>query len=97
MDHHSDTDVHDADSPLSPARFANAFTTFLEAVVSERRSAGTLLGSVIVEHLGSSAGTTPILGDEFDAFEQPNVQVALDAMLAVPGRTHRLYGISTPP
>lgn len=97
MDGQRDPGGNESDARLSPARFADAFSEFLDAVISARSPSGVPLRDVVLGHLGASASTLPVLSEEFDAFEQPNVQVALDSMLASVGRAHRLVGISTPP
>jgi hypothetical protein len=82
-------------SPFDPARFADAFVSFLEAVQAEREEAGRGLAEVIAAHLGDAA-TPRILSEEFDPYEQPSVQAALDAMLASPARSAQLHGIAAP-
>jgi hypothetical protein len=51
------------------------------------------LGQAIFEHLGSSAEELPIHGENLPTFEHANLQLALDAALALPGFSHRLFGI----
>jgi hypothetical protein len=45
------------------------------------------------EHFGVSPLELPVLSEEFEAHDQVNLQVALDAWLSAPGRSSELIGI----
>jgi hypothetical protein len=45
------------------------------------------------EHLGADPATLAVLNEQFDPSEHPNLQLALDAYLAAPGREHELLGM----
>lgn len=82
-----------ADDDLSPARFGSAFKEFMEAVTAAATPPSSPLLDRIQAHLGADAAMLPVLAEEYDAFDHPNVQVAMDAYLAAPGRRADLVGI----
>jgi hypothetical protein len=45
------------------------------------------------EHLGAEPALLPVVTQDFDTTEHPNMQVALDTYLAAEGRQHELLGI----
>ena len=48
--------------------------------------------TMLTEHLGLPADRLPVAEQQWPAYEHVNVQAALDAWLAEPGREHRLVG-----
>ncbi|HEX6506138.1 MAG TPA: 26S protease regulatory subunit, partial [Chloroflexota bacterium] len=82
-----------ADGDLDPARFGTAFKAFMEAVTAEAQPRTSPLLERIQQHLGTPSTKLPVFAEEYDAFDHPNIQVALDAILAVPGRQADLVGI----
>jgi cell division protease FtsH len=46
------------------------------------------------EHLGEGASELPVVKEELQAWELPNLQLGLDALLARSGWSHRLLGLS---
>src|SRR5688500_3831004 len=79
---------------LSPARFGAAFKAFMDAVLEEAVPAGGALLERLQTHLGGDVSQVPIVTEEFDAFEHPNLQVALDACLGGDGRKAELVGVA---
>jgi hypothetical protein len=51
------------------------------------------LGRVLWEHLGGDAGELPVAAESWPPYEHVNLQVALDAWLAEPGREAQLVGV----
>ena len=84
------------ESDLSPARFGNAFRAFMEAVLHEAKPPGTLLRDRLRAHLDVDPTRLAVTAEEFDPFEHPNVQVALDEYLTDAGRRAELIGVSAP-
>ncbi len=82
------------DDDLSPARFGTAFEGFMEAVLRQA-STGTALVDRIRAHLGVEPGPLPVVVEQLDPFEHPNLQVALDERLAAGGRRAELVGIGS--
>jgi hypothetical protein len=82
------------DDDLDPARFGSAFMAFMEAVTAAARPPRSPLIDRIQAHLGADPTQRPVIAEEYDAFEHPNVQVALDAYLAGPERQADLVGVA---
>jgi hypothetical protein len=83
-----------ADPSLSPAQFGAAFKAFMEAVVQAAAPPDSPLLDRIRDHLGADPTTLAVVAEEFDPFDHPNVQVALEAYLAIDGRTADLVGVA---
>ncbi len=83
-----------SDPELAPARFGAAFKAFMEAVVAEAPPPGGPLFERIGAHLGADPAQLPVIAEEFDSFEHPNVQVALDAYLEGADRRATLIGVA---
>jgi len=79
---------------LSPARFGGAFKSFMDAVVAEASPPRSPLLERIQAHLGADPTQLPVIAEEFDSFEHPNVQVALDGYLGGTGRHAALVGVA---
>jgi len=84
----SDTD------PLR-SEFAREFKRLIDALNAGGLSEQTSLMKRLTAHLGGDPTTMPIVAEEFEAYEHPNVQVALDALLGPDsGRSVELVGIA---
>jgi hypothetical protein len=81
------------DDDLDPAHFGSAFLAFMEAVTAAAAPPRSPLLDRIQAHLGADPAQYPVIAEEYDAFEHPNVQVALDAYLAGPERQADLVGV----
>lgn len=81
------------DNDLEPARFGSAFKAFMEAVTAAAKPPRSPLLERLQAHLGSVSSQLPVLSEEYDAFEHPNLQVALDEYLAGPNRRADLIGV----
>ncbi len=79
---------------LSPERFGAIFKAFIDNVVAEATAAGSPLLERIRAHLGADPAQLPVIAEEYDPFEHPNVHVAFDAYLAGDGRTADLVGVA---
>ena len=62
-------------------------------VSQARESERQRFDRLIPEHLGTAADRLPVTEEHWPGYEHVNVQSALDAWLAEPGRTHRVVGI----
>ena len=81
---------------VTPAEFGTAFKRFVDAMNAEAAKETSPLVERLREHLGGDPGRMPIVSEDFDNYEHPNVQVALDKVLYSGGRTADLVGISVP-
>jgi hypothetical protein len=88
--------VRNDDRDLDPARFGAAFKAFMEAVTAAADPPQSPLIDRIETHLGADPSQYPVIAEEYDAFEHPNVQVALDAYLAGSDRHADLMGVGVP-
>jgi hypothetical protein len=78
---------------LSPERFGTAFKAFMEAVTAAATPPGSPLLERIAAHVGTEPAGLPVIAEEFDSFEGPNLQVALDEWVAGAGREATLVGV----
>ena len=81
---------------ITPAEFGAAFKKFVDAMNAEAAKETSPLIERLRQHLGGDPGRMPIVSEDFDNYEHPNVQVALDKVLYSGGRTADLVGISVP-
>jgi hypothetical protein len=82
-----------ADADLDPARFGTVFRAFMEAVTNAATPPASPLADRIQAHLGVEPAHLPVLAEEYDNFERPNLQVALDEYMSRPGRQADLVGV----
>jgi hypothetical protein len=80
----------------STREFASSFKRFIDAMNAEAAKEASPLLERLRAHLGGDPGRMPIVSEDFDNYEHPNVQVALDKVLYSEGRTADLVGISVP-
>ena len=76
--------------------FATSFKRFIDAMNMEAAKETSPLLERLREHLGGDPGRMPIVTEDFDNFEHPNVQMALDTVLSSDGRKADLVGFSAP-
>jgi hypothetical protein len=90
------SDSASAGSPeLTPKQFGAAFKAFLDAVLEAASPPASPLLDRIQDHLGAETDDLAVVTEEFDNFEHPNVQAALNSLLASPGRDSSLIGVSS--
>jgi hypothetical protein len=84
-----------ADTGPSPQEFAGTFQRLLEwaqsAAIRE-----TSFQQRLREHFGTDPSTFEVTSLDIAEYDQPNVQVALDAYLAEPGRAAETLGFTAP-
>jgi DNA polymerase III delta prime subunit len=78
---------------LDLAQFGTAFQNFMEAVTAAASAPNSPLLERIEAHLGADPTQLPIIAEQYDAFEHPNLQVALDEYTAGEGRHADLIGV----
>ena len=76
--------------------FASSFKRFIDAMNAEAAKETSPLLERLRAHLGGDPGRMPIVSEDYDNYEHPNVQVALDKVLYSECRTADLVGISVP-
>src|SRR5262249_43045856 len=82
--------------PLSPAEFGGVFKRFMDPSVAEARPPAGPLRERLTTPLGSDPSGLPVTVEEYDSWEHPNVQVAIDDSLSRDHRHAELTGISIP-
>lgn len=82
-----------ADQQLPPDRLGGIFAAFLQQVAAAAAAEVSPLKERINAHLGVDLAQLPIMVQQFDTFDQPNLQVAIDAYLQGPDRSADLVGI----
>ena len=85
-----------AEPDRSPEQFAETFKNFIDLVADQARQPRHALLDRITSHLGADPDALPTIAEQFESFERPNVQLALDAYLAQSGRSFELIGIASP-
>ncbi|MDP9434629.1 MAG: ATP-binding protein [Actinomycetota bacterium] len=85
-----------APSPDEAREFLRTFRSFLEWVHQPEDRAHPV-ASLLRGHLGDRGEAQSVVTASLPAFEHVNLQVALDAWTAEPGRTVRVKGLSMPP
>jgi len=86
-------------APDGPREFAQAFREFL-TWMQDGGSSGSKRNEVVAlvrDHLGEAGLAESVVGTDLPPFEQVNMQTALDAWSAQPGRTVLVRGLAVPP
>src|SRR4051794_5379520 len=85
----------DGDDGFELADVGRYGRSLVRRFVSQARAADRpTLRSIIGDHLGVPAHELPVVEESWPAYEQVNVQVALDHWLADPARAHELVGLT---
>lgn len=81
-------------SDLDPATFGAAFKRFVDNMNATAAKETTPLIERLKGYLGEEPGHVPIVAEEFESYEHPNAQVALETVLRRDGRQTDLVGIA---
>jgi hypothetical protein len=79
---------------LDPVAFGAAFKTFVDNMNATAAKETTALIERLKGYLGDEPGKVPIVAEEFESYEHPNAQVALDAVMKRSDRRTELVGIA---
>ena len=79
---------------LTASEFGPLFKRFMDAMIAEAGKESTPLLDRLRAHLGGEPSRMPIVAEEFEQWEHPNVQMALDAVTSRSGRRAELLGIA---
>lgn len=83
----------DEGRPLRAEDFGAAWLAFLEQAVSSQPPVDPPLLGRVWDHLGTPPAGLPVVSETFPLWEHPNIQRAVDAWIAVPGRRAELLGL----
>lgn len=78
---------------FSPEKFGATFQQFMKDVSAQAPKTEPVFAKRLREHFGTDASKLPEVSEKFTESDLPNVQLALDAYVADPGRTHELVGV----
>jgi len=84
-----------AEEELSPERLAAVFAEFVKKVASAGQTQSNPLLERIEKHLGTDPAQLPVTLEQFDTFEHPNLQLAIDAYISQDGNSADLLGVSS--
>jgi len=84
------------DGDLSPelADVARLLRRLVRQAVTVARAEESSIRSLLAGHLGPQVATFPVASGTWPRYDQVNVQAALDAWLAEPGREHQIAGLT---
>src|SRR5438093_12988588 len=82
------------DEKTTPQEFGLLFKRFLDDIVNRAEVPEGPLLKRLREHLGGEPMRMPVISEEFERFQQPNLQVAMDAYLERPGNSAELIGLA---
>src|SRR5436309_13660638 len=82
------------DQRTSPQEFGLLFKRFLDDIVNRAEVPEGPLLKRLRDHLGAEPMRMPVISEEFERFQQPNLQVAMDAYLQQPGHSAELIGLA---
>src|SRR2546430_876231 len=78
----------------SPEEFGLLFKRFLDDIVNRAEVPEGPLLKRLREHLGAEPMRMPVISEEFERFQQANLQVAMDAYVERPGNSAELIGLA---
>jgi ATPase family associated with various cellular activities (AAA) len=87
----------DGASDAEAREFATAFRRFLDWVHSGSDGSDNEVSLLVRGHLGDQGQQHSVVTRELPRFEHVNLQTALNAWSALPGRTAEVHGIAMPP
>jgi hypothetical protein len=74
--------------------FGASFKGFMDQMAAQAPAEDPVFLRLLREHFSAEPSPFPVIGEKFESSEHPNVQKALDAYLAVPGRSSKLIGVT---
>ncbi len=84
------------DESLSVNDFGASFKKFLDQVTTSAPVEESFFKSQLRAHFSQDPQTLPIVSQQFEKADHPNLQLAMDDYLAQVGRSAQLLGVITP-
>jgi ATPase family associated with various cellular activities (AAA) len=84
-----------AKAAISAGEFGAAFKGFLERTMAAAPADEPVFAARLRAHFGTDPAVLPIVAEQFEASEHPNLQAALDAWLRQPGRSAEAMGVTS--
>src|SRR5438876_11406013 len=82
------------DERTSPEEFGLLFKRFLDDIVNRAEVPEGPLLKRLRDHLGGEPTRMSVISEEFERFQQANLQVAIDAYVERPGHRAELIGLA---
>jgi hypothetical protein len=82
-------------SAISAGEFGAAFKGFMERTVAAAPDDEPVFATRLRAHFGTDPAVLPIVAEQFEPSEHPNLQAALDAWLERPGRSFEALGVTS--
>src|SRR5437773_11921598 len=82
------------DQRTSPEEFGLLFKRFLDDIVNRAEVPEGPLLKRLRDHLGGEPTRMSVISEEFERFQQANLQVAMDAYVERPGHSAELIGLA---
>src|SRR5439155_14038146 len=82
------------DERTTPEEFGLLFKRFLDDIVNRAEVPEGPLLKRLRAHLGGEPVRMPVISEEFERFQQANLQVAMDAYVERPGNSAELIGLA---
>ena len=80
----------------SSAEFGQAFKAFMEQMSSQPRATEPVFRRHLREHFQSDPASLPVVSEDFETSEHPDVHLAVQSRFQEPGHSVRLVGVVTP-
>ncbi|MGV8118150.1 MAG: AAA family ATPase [Candidatus Xenobiia bacterium LiM19] len=84
----------DNQTPINFNEFSSSFKGFLDKVVEHAPKEEPFFLEKLREHFGEEPTRLPILAEEFEPHNHPNLYLALEGYLSSEGRSHNLLGVT---
>src|SRR5215470_14982618 len=81
---------------LSVKDFGDAFKRFLEQSVDAAPAEPPFFLAKLLEHFKTDPARLPVIAQDIEGYDRPNLALALEAYLRRPGRSAELIGITDP-
>jgi hypothetical protein len=78
---------------ISTTDFGASFKAFMDQMASQGPVEEPVFLRRLRDHFGRDPSTLPIVTEEFEKYEHPNIHVAIEDFLAQPGRSAEILGI----
>jgi cell division protease FtsH len=79
---------------MSEAEFRSQLGKLVRQLVQEKEERGEPVTAALLEHLGEGAKDLPILVEEFQGWDLPNLQLGLEAAFSRSGWEHEVVGLT---
>ena len=86
-----------AEDVISPREFGTAFKGFLDQSVAHAEAPDPPLRVRLRAHFATDPAVLPVVGEQFEGYDDANVQLAIDSWLGTERRAAELVGVRSGP